>query len=113
MSLETPQEARRNRFLEIYERYLDGKSLRDIASEFKISYERVRQILKQGSTKEEFKKIREIANQRRLRTWETTEVTALLENGYSCSKVAKILNISLSSVKRVSAQYNKLKQSAA
>lgn len=103
---------KREQFCEIYELYLDGFSLRDIGQKLGISYERVRQILKYRSTLKEYKVIKEQADKRRLRTWSTTEALLLLNNGNSCSKTAKILGISLSAVKRLSAQYNKQKRAA-
>jgi len=103
---------RRERFCQIYELYLDGLSLRDIGQKLGISYERVRQILKTRSTVKEYKAIKEEADRRRSRTWETVEAINLLTNGYSCSQTAKILGVSLSSIKRLSAQYNKQKRAA-
>lgn len=101
---------RRRRFCQIYELYLDGLSLRDISAKYGISYERVRQILKKGSTTEEYKAIKAAADRRRSRTWQTTEAINLLNAGNSCSKVSQILGISVSSIKRLSAQYNKSKK---
>jgi len=103
---------RRLRFCEIYELYLDGLSLREIGLKTKLSYERVRQILKRGSTTEEYKNIKAAADRRRSRTWQTTEAINLLSAGNSCTRVANILGISVSSIKRLSAQYNKEKRTA-
>jgi transposase len=105
-------EDRRARFCEIYDLYLDGLSLREIADRVGVSHERVRQILKTCSTSEEYKVIKAAAYRRRSRTWQTTEALNLLNAGNSCSKVSKILGISISSIKRLSAQYNKQKHSA-
>jgi transposase len=101
---------RRTRFCQIYDLYLDGLSLRDISLQLGISHERVRQILKKGSTTDEYKVIKAAADRRRSRTWQTTEAINLLNAGNSCSKVSKILGISISSIKRLSAQYNKSKK---
>jgi len=101
---------RRTRFCQIYDLYLDGLSLRDISLRLGISHERVRQILKKGSTTDEYKVIKAAADRRRSRTWQTTEAINLLNAGNSCSKVSKILGISISSIKRLSAQYNKSKK---
>lgn len=103
---------RRERFCKIYDLYLDGMSLRDIGQQLGISYERVRQILKTRSTVKEYKAIKEVADRRRSRTWQTTEAVSLLTNGYTCSETAKILGVSLSAVKRLSSQYNKKKRAA-
>lgn len=112
MSEVCSSEQRRERFCRIYELYLDGLSLRDIGIKLGISYERVRQILKSCSTSDEYKVIKAAADRRRSRTWQTTEALSLLNAGNSCSKVSKILGISVSSIKRLSAQYNKEKRSA-
>lgn len=101
---------RRERFCQIYDLYLDGFSLRDIGQKLGISYERVRQILKLRSTVKEYKAIKEVADRRRSRTWQTTEALTLLNNGVSCSKTAKILGVSVSAIKRLSTQYNKQKR---
>lgn len=103
---------RRERFCRIYDLYLDGLSLRDISDQIGVSYERVRQILKTCSTSEEYKVIKAAADRRRSRTWQTTEALNYLNAGYSCSKVSKILGVSVSAIKRLSAQYNKQKRSA-
>ena len=105
-------EERRRRFCQIYDLYLDGLSLRDIGAQTGLSYERIRQILKRGSTTEEYKKIKAAADRRRSRTWQTTEAIQLLNTGHSCSQVSKILGVSISSIKRLSAQYNKQKRAA-
>jgi len=110
-NVKTVTEEQRARFCEIYELYLDGVSLRNIGEKLSISHERVRQILRQGSTAEEYKIIKAASDRRRMRTWQTTEAIALLEAGNSCSKVASILKISVSSIKRLSTQYNKIKRS--
>lgn len=107
----TVTEKDRERFCVIYDLYLDGLSLRDIGIKLKVSHEYVRQLLRRAATSEEYKVIKAASDRRRMRTWQTTEAIALLEAGNSCSKVAAILKISVSSVKRLSTQYNKIKQS--
>jgi transposase len=103
-------EQRRARFCAIYDLYLDGLSLREISLKVGVSHERVRQILRKSSTEEEYKIIKAAADRRRSRTWQTREAINLLNAGNSCSKVANILGISVSSIKRLSAQYNKSKK---
>lgn len=103
---------RRERFCQIYDLYLDGLSLRDISKKIGVSHERVRQILKSRSTSAEYKKIKETADRRRSRTWQTTEALQLLADGLSCAKTAKVLGVSTSAIKRLSAQYSKQKHSA-
>lgn len=107
----TPEQ-RRLRFCQIYDLYLDGLTLREIAKKVGVSHERVRQILKTCSTSEEYKVIKAAADRRRSRTWQTTEALTLLQNGYGCYRIATILGVSVSAVKRLSAQYNKQKRSA-
>jgi DNA-binding CsgD family transcriptional regulator len=104
-------EADRARFCEIYDLYLDGLSLREISQKVGISHEGVRQLLRRASTAEEYKVIKAASDRRRMRTWQTTEAMALLDAGNSCAKVAGILKISVSAVKRLSTQYNKIKRS--
>lgn len=112
MFLKADPAERRQQFLELYELYLDGLTLRQIGARYNVSRECVRQVFKKYATQEEFKTLQELADKRRARTWQTTEAIALLEAGNTCSKVAKLLNISLSAVKRLSAQYNKQKDKA-
>jgi len=103
-------EQRQDRFRQIYEFYLEGKSLRAISALVGISHERVRQILTTRSTSFEYRKIKEAIDTRKSKTWQTAEIINLLNIGNSCSAVARILNISVSAVKRISARYNKDKQ---
>jgi transposase len=103
-------EERQERFRQLYEMYLEGHSLRAISSAVDLSHERVRQILMTCSNSHEYRKIQDVIDLRRSRTWQTKEVLNLLEAGNSCSKVATILNISLSAVKRISTKYNKQKK---
>ena len=100
-------ESRRERFLRLYELYCDGLTYEQIGQREGITRERVRQILHKGSTTEEFKKLKEMIDNRRSNTWKNKEIENLLSVGNSCSQVAKILNISVDAVKRVSAKRNK------
>lgn len=109
MFSELTLEQRQDRFRNIYELYLDGKSLRTISMIVGVSHERVRQILTNCSTSFEYIKIREAIDTRKSKTWQTSEIINLLNIGNSCSAVSKILNISVSAVKRISARYNKEK----
>ena len=103
-------EERTDRFRQVYELYLDGMSFREIGVKFGVSHECIRQLLKRGSTVEEYKVLKMYADKRRGRTWQTTEAINLLNEGNSCSQVAKILGVSLSAVKRLSTEYNKKKK---
>lgn len=44
---------------------------------------------------------------RRQNSWRTKEVENLLETGSSCPQIAKLLNISVDAVKRISAKRSK------
>ena len=110
MFSELTLEQRQDRFRNIYELYLEGKSLREISMIVGVSHERVRQILITRSNSFEYRKIKEAIDARKSKTWQTAEIINLLEVGNSCSAVAQILNISVSAVKRVSTCYNKGKQ---
>lgn len=109
MLSELTLQQRQDRFKKIYELYLEGKSLRAISMIIGISHERVRQILTTRSNSFEYIKIREAIDARKSKTWQTSEIITLLNVGNSCSAVAKILNISVSAVKRISSRYNKEK----
>lgn len=102
----TPAE-RRERFQRLYEGYMEGKSYRDLGASFGLSPERVRQVLKDCASESEMRKLRERIDNRCMNTWRAKEVCHLLEAGNSCSAVAKILNISVDAVKRVSAKRRK------
>lgn len=112
MFLKSTAAERREQFCELYELYLNGLTLRQIGARYGVSRECIRQFFKKYATNEEFKTIKDLADKRRSRTWQTTEALQLLENGYTCSKTASILGVSVSCIKRLSAQYNKQKRSA-
>lgn len=100
-------QSRRERFLRFYELYCDGLSYQQIADKEGITRERVRQILHKGATTEEFKKLKELIDTRRQNSWRTKEVENLLETGSSCPQIARLLNISVDAVKRISAKRTK------
>jgi len=100
-------DSRRDRFLRFYELYCDGLTYEEIGQREGITRERVRQVLHKGCTTEEFKKLKEMIDNRRSNTWRTKEVENLLATGSSCPQIAKLLNISVDSVKRISAKRTK------
>ncbi len=93
-----------DRFFQLYNLYLEGHSYRAIGRRFKISGERVRQILDQYANVEQRQILREEINRRRDTSWQTTEISALLESGRSCREVAELLNLSIHRIKRLSAR---------
>jgi Mor family transcriptional regulator len=94
----------------MYDLFLSGASYSQIGNKYKISKERVRQILKSYCSQEQYKKVSERIEQRCLATWFGKEIITQLDVGYTCSQVAKNLNCSLSLVKRISTKRNKEKQ---
>ena len=98
---------RRERFQQLYEGYMEGKSYRDLGALFGLSAERVRQVLKACATESEMRTLRERIDNRCMNTWRAKEVCHLLDAGNSCSTVAKLLNISVDAVKRVSSKRKK------
>jgi DNA invertase Pin-like site-specific DNA recombinase len=98
---------RRERFQQLYEGYMEGKSYRDLGALFGLSAERVRQVLKACATESEMRTLRERIDNRCMNTWRAKEVCHLLDAGNSCSAVAKLLNISVDAVKRVSSKRKK------
>jgi len=106
MSAQTYSSELHERFVTMYEMYLDGHSYEKIGKRFGISRERVRQILKKRSSTDEYEKIRQRILNRRVNTWQVKEIASLISNGYSCREIAGILGCSVDCVKRVSSKYN-------
>ena len=100
-------DSRRERFLRLYELYCDGLTYEQIGQREGITRERVRQILHKGCTTEEFKKLKEMIDNRRSNTWRNKEIEHLLSVDNSCPQIAKLLGISVDAVKRVSAKRSK------
>ena len=98
---------RETRFQQLYELYMEGKSYRELGTLFKISAERVRQILHSGVNDKQLKELRRRIDNRCMNTWRSREVCNLLDAGNNCRQVSEILNISISAVKRVSARHKK------
>jgi len=98
---------RRDRFLRFYELYSDGLTYEQIGQREGVTRERVRQVLHKGCTTEEFKKLKEMIDNRRSNTWRNKEIENLLMLGNSCTQIAKVLGVSVDAVKRVSAKRNK------
>lgn len=89
----------------MYEMYLDGESYEKIGKKFRLSRERVRQILKKRSSEDEYEQIRNRILNKRVNTWQVKEIAALILNGYSCREIAGILGCSIDCVKRISSKY--------
>ena len=104
---------RQNRFEAIYRMYFAGYSYRQIAAEFSISAERVRQILHQCSTPAQRIALHDEISKRRETSWQSKEIEYLLEAGNTCKTIANILDVSIDVVKRVSARYRKSKPETA
>lgn len=94
-----------DRFVNMYEMYLNGDSYEKIGKKFGITRERVRQILKNRSTTDEYAKIKERILNRRVNTWQVKEIANLIGQGHSCRQIAEILGCSIDCVKRVSSKY--------
>jgi len=107
MSEPRTEAERRERFQRLYEGYMEGKSYRELGSLFGLSAERVRQVLKACASETEMRNLRERIDNRCMNTWRAKEVCHLLDAGNSCSAVAKLLNISVDAVKRVSSKRRK------
>jgi transposase-like protein len=101
---------RREKFEQMYELYMEGKTLTEIGNVFGISKQRVNQILRAAASDEEYSVIKRESERRRSSTWQDCEVINLLEAGKTCTQVSKLLNVSLSFVKRASARRNRLKK---
>lgn len=102
------KEARRERFLRLYDLYLnEGLTLQQIADQEGISKQRVHQVLVHEAKEPELAEIKKRADIVQRNSWRVKEIENLLTAGNSCAQVAKILNISVNTVKRVSAKFNK------
>lgn len=104
---------RRERFEAMYDMYLAGYSYRQIALQFSISAERIRQILHSCATPEQRIALHDEISKRRETSRQSKEIQYLLEAGNTCKSVAEILDVSIDVVKRVSARYRKSKLEAA
>ena len=96
-----------DRYIKMYELYMEGKSYRELGAIFDISAERVRQILHTRSSEHDLVELRRRIDNRCMNTWRAKEICNLLDSGNSCRQVSEILNISIHAVKRVSAKHRK------
>lgn len=104
-------EARRERFSMLYSMYVnDGLSLQQIAIKMNISRQRVHQILIREAREPELQVIKKRADLIAQNSWRDKEIEQQLNNGLSCSQIAKLLEVSVHVVKRVSARRNKAKK---
>lgn len=103
---------RHERFYDMYNLFLEGSSYSEIGRKYGITKERVRQILKNYCTAEQYEQVRKRIEQRSLATWFGKEIISQLEAGSSCTQIAKNLNCSVSLVKRISTKWNKEKSCA-
>jgi predicted DNA-binding protein YlxM (UPF0122 family) len=104
-------EARRERFSMLYSMYVnDGLSLQQIAIKMNISRQRVHQILIREAREPELQVIKKRADLIAQNSWRDKEIEQQLDNGLSCSQIAKLLEVSVHVVKRVSARRNKAKK---
>jgi len=104
-----PSPEAKQRFADIYDYLMEGKSYAEIGKKFNISKQRIQQIIKSFASASQYAEIRKRIEQRALSTFLGKEVIAQLNAGHSCNKVSKNLGCNVSFVKRVSAKLNKEK----
>lgn len=105
MTTEHSEDFLQGRFVQMYEMYLDGESYEKIGKRFKLSRERVRQILKNRSSDDEYEQIRTRVLSKRVNTWQVKEIANLIKTGHSCRQIAEVLGCSVDCVKRISSKY--------
>lgn len=96
-----------DRYTAMYELYMEGKSYRELGKIFKISAERVRQILHDRSSGNDLVELRRRIDNRCMNTWRNKEICCLLDAGHNCRQISEILSISIWAVRRVSAKHRK------
>jgi DNA-binding CsgD family transcriptional regulator len=98
---------RRERFNEMFEMCLEGKSLSDIGKTFGITKQAVSYFLKNNANPRQFELIQEAFTKRIPSSWYESEIVKHLETGLTCAEVAKVVGCHVSSVKRVSARWKR------
>lgn len=102
-----PSPEAKERFRDIYECLMEGQSYSQIGQKYKISKQRVHQIVRHFSTAKQYAEIRKRIEQRSLSTFLGTEVMLQLDAGHTCYAISKNLGCSVSFVKRISSKRNK------
>jgi len=106
-----PSPEAKQRFADIYDYLMEGKNYAEIGKKYKITKQRVQQIIRQFATDKQYAEIKNRIEQRSLSTFLCSEVLIQLEAGHTCSYIAKTLGCSLSFVKRISSKRKKMTNS--
>ncbi len=104
---------RRERFNEMFQMCLEGKSLSDIGKAFGITKQAVSYFLKNNANPRQFELIQESFSQRVPSVCFRSDIIQHLESGMTCNYIAKTLGCHVSSVKRVSASWRRSQREAA
>jgi len=104
--------ARRERFHEILELCLSGKSLAEIGAKYGISKQAVSSFVHNNANEIELALIKEAFTKRLPSAWHESAIISGLQDGLTCMQISKNLGCHLSSVKRVSARWRKSQDKA-
>jgi DNA invertase Pin-like site-specific DNA recombinase len=102
-----PSPEAKQRFTDIYDCLMVGKSYAEIGKIYNISKQRVHQIIRHFATSKQYAEIRQRIEQRASSTFLGPEVLIQLDEGHTCNAISKNLGCSVSFVKRISSKRNK------